>query len=57
MVSPKLVAAATLKLYGRPFSSQDVLRKATEYGAWGGHWMLYVWTSSFIGDDALTAVA
>jgi hypothetical protein len=56
MVSPKLVAAAT-KLYGRPFSSRDVLHKATEYGAWGGHWMLYVWASSFVGDDALTAVA
>jgi DNA-3-methyladenine glycosylase II len=56
MVSPKLVAAAT-KLYGRPFSSQDVQQKATDYGAWGGHWMLYVWASSFVGDDALTAVA
>ena len=50
MVSPKLVAAAT-KLYGRPFSSRDVLQKATDYGAWGGHWMLYVWASSFVGVD------
>jgi DNA-3-methyladenine glycosylase II len=47
MVSDRLVRAAEER-YGRPMSSRDVARIAGEYGAWGGHWMLYLWASTFL---------
>ena len=49
MVSPKLVSAAEM-VYGRSMSGRDVARLAGEYGTWGGHWMLYLWSSGFVGD-------
>jgi len=50
MVAPKLVRAAS-SIYGVALSTADVIHLAGEYGAWGGHWMLYVWASTFMGDD------
>jgi DNA-3-methyladenine glycosylase II len=51
VVSPKLVDAAS-RIHGRPLSARDVARLASEYGAWGGHWMLYVWASTFVDAGA-----
>jgi len=51
MISPKLVDAAS-RIHGRPLSASDVAHLAGEYGAWGGHWMLYVWASTFVDAPA-----
>jgi DNA-3-methyladenine glycosylase II len=51
MVSPRLVSAAE-RLYGRSLSARDVAHLATGYGSWGGHWMLYVWASTFVDTPA-----
>jgi DNA-3-methyladenine glycosylase II len=45
-ISPRFVQAAKA-LYGRRLSAVDVQAIAESYGAWGGHWMLYVWASTF----------
>jgi DNA-3-methyladenine glycosylase II len=40
-------AAAARAIYGRSLSPDDVASFAAKYGPWGGHWMLYVWASTF----------
>jgi DNA-3-methyladenine glycosylase II len=52
VVSDKLVRAAEQR-YARPMSQRDVAEIAEGYGAWGGHWMLYLWASTFL--PAVTA--
>lgn len=47
MVSPKLLAAAKAQ-YGRGFTERELADVAASYGPWGGHWMLYLWASSFM---------
>jgi len=47
VVSDRLVQAAQER-YGRPMSQRDVARIAEDYGSWGGHWMLYLWASTFL---------
>jgi len=39
--------SAASRLYGRELTTRDVAHLAGEYGTWGGHWMLYVWASTF----------
>lgn len=47
LVAPRLAAIAS-KRYRRPLDPQEVSRMAGDYGPWGGHWMLYLWASSFL---------
>ena len=47
MIPPLLLAAAE-KVYGRAMAERDVRRTCERYGAWGGHWMLYLWASTFV---------
>jgi DNA-3-methyladenine glycosylase II len=39
--------AAARAVYGRALSSDDIAACARRYGSWAGHWMLYVWASTF----------
>lgn len=45
--SPKLVAAAE-RQYGRTLGARGAAKLADGYGEWGGHWMLYLWASTFV---------
>jgi DNA-3-methyladenine glycosylase II len=46
-MSPRLTAAAE-EVYGRPLSNADMERLSRSYGAWGGHWALHLWASTFV---------
>jgi DNA-3-methyladenine glycosylase II len=50
LVAPKLVAIASER-YGRALDARAVSRMADDYGPWGGHWMLYLWASSFLPEE------
>jgi DNA-3-methyladenine glycosylase II len=47
-LSPKLTAAAE-RVYQRRLSTPDVEALSASYGAWSGHWALYLWASTFEG--------
>jgi DNA-3-methyladenine glycosylase II len=42
---------AVAKVYGRPLGERDVLQLAAPYGAWAGHWALYLRASAFVSPD------
>jgi DNA-3-methyladenine glycosylase II len=46
-MSPRLTAAAA-EVYGRQLSTADMESLSRSYGAWGGHWALYLWASTFL---------
>lgn len=48
-VAPRLVEIASRR-YGRSLGAADLVAMASAYGAWGGHWMLYLWASSFLAE-------
>lgn len=48
-LAPRLVEAAE-RQYGRSLGARGATKLAESYGAWGGHWMLYLWASTFIGE-------
>jgi DNA-3-methyladenine glycosylase II len=45
--SPRLVEAAS-RVYGRSITEAAMRRACERYGPWGGHWMLYLWASTFV---------
>ena len=45
-MSPKFTLAAE-RVYGRRLSRADLEALFAQYGRWGGHWAVYVWTSTF----------
>jgi len=52
-MSPEFTVAAK-KVYGRDLSESDVRDLLARYGRWAGHWMLYVWASTFVPASAGT---
>jgi DNA-3-methyladenine glycosylase II len=40
-------AAAIRSIYGRDLTSHAIANLGRRYARWGGHWMLYVWASTF----------
>jgi DNA-3-methyladenine glycosylase II len=47
LFSPHLVEAAG-RVYGRAMTAADMRRACARYASWGGHWMLYLWASTFV---------
>jgi DNA-3-methyladenine glycosylase II len=47
MFSPRLVEAAE-RVYGRAMTAAEMRRTCARYSSWGGHWMLYLWASTFV---------
>jgi DNA-3-methyladenine glycosylase II len=46
-MAPRLVAAASTT-YERALSLADMESLSRSYGAWAGHWALYLWASTFV---------